>query len=67
MDSEWELTPEQYSYMVARIDFINAAYANEDMALLHELSTTEPYVSLFGSMSWDEAYDRFESMTITLD
>jgi hypothetical protein len=58
---EWTLDADQMIFMLQRHNEIEAAYANEDMTALRELSELEEYLMLFGDMSFDEAYDRYES------
>lgn len=59
---EWTLTDDQMAFMLGRHNLVEVAYANEDMELLRRIAATDEYRKLFGDMSWDEAYDRYEEM-----
>jgi hypothetical protein len=61
-DDDWTLNPDQMFFMFEHHNLIANAYANEDMKKLSELASTEAYKTIFGSMSFDEAYDRYETM-----
>lgn len=57
---DWLLTDEQYAYMMVRRYDIERAYINEDDSFFDEIENSDEYKRLFGDMSWNEAYDRFE-------
>ncbi len=62
-DPEWTLTPEQFALMDAHADLFDLwqNYGEAaDVELVRELATTERYKALFGAMSFDESYDRYE-------
>lgn len=58
--ADWTLTPQQRAYMDQRKPFIENAYAANDMDFMRDLAASDEYKTLFGGMSWDEAYDRYE-------
>ena len=39
---------------------VEAAYASDNVTYLRQLEASADYQPLFGKMSWDEAYDRYE-------
>jgi hypothetical protein len=59
---ECALTPDQLAFMVQHHDFIEAAYAAENLAALEALAQSAAYRVYFGAMPFDEAYDRYECM-----
>ena len=59
---ECALTPDQLAFMVQHHDFIEAAYAADDMEALEALARSDAYQAYFGAMPFDEAYDRYECM-----
>lgn len=68
---EWTLTAEQFAVMVNCHNLIEDAYAaakNGDDATFHrildEIIASPEYQAAFGEMSWDEAYDRYEEITL---
>lgn len=58
--TEWTLTADQLAFMRGRHMVVEIAYASEDMELLRRIAATDEYRALFGTMTWDEAYDRYE-------
>lgn len=58
---DWSLTAEQMLFMLRRHNPILAAYEREDMDFLRQLAASDEYKAAFGKMSWDEAFDRYES------
>ncbi|GEM_PF-2388668 len=56
----WTLSPEQMLFMLQHHNAIEAAFSRDDMEFLRELSAREAFVSVFGEMGIDEAYDRYE-------
>ena len=60
-DHDWALTPDQLEFMSDNHELIMLAYQNENMKVLRDLSGSVAYISRFGAMSWDEAFDRYES------
>jgi hypothetical protein len=59
-DAQWALEGAQLVFMLRHKDAIEAAYDDDDMATLDALESSDEYRALFGDMTWDEAYDRFE-------
>jgi hypothetical protein len=57
---DWTLTTDQMVFMLQYNNPIAEAYANENMDYLRQLETSAEYKTLFGAMSFDEAYDRYE-------
>jgi hypothetical protein len=60
--TDWTLTPEQMLFLMQRHNVIEKAYANDDLESLRTLASSEEFTALFGSMGFDEAYDRYETM-----
>lgn len=65
--TEWQLTPQQVLFMLKHNNPIETAYEearNGNMEAFHTildtLTATQDYQEAFGSMAWDEAYDRYE-------
>jgi hypothetical protein len=56
----WELNPTQVAFMNRHLATIQDAYEHDDMNFLRALEATDEYRQLFGRMSWDEAWDRYE-------
>jgi hypothetical protein len=59
---DWTLNPEQMFFMMEHHNLINDAYASENMEGLRQLASSHDYQAAFGKMSFDEAYDRYETM-----
>ncbi|MCZ2099719.1 MAG: hypothetical protein LC121_26345 [Anaerolineae bacterium] len=59
---ECALTPEQLAFMVQHHDFIEAAYAAENLDILGDLADSAAYRRYFGAMPFEEAYDRYQCM-----
>ena len=59
---EWVLNADQMVFMLQHHNPIDAAYEADDMAFLRELEASGEYKAIFGEMSFDEAYDRYECM-----
>ena len=59
-DDEWTLTADQMIFMLQHHNAIEQAYTNDDDAYLEGLTASDEYRVLFGDMSFDEAYDRYE-------
>lgn len=59
-DEEWALQGDQLAFMQKHHAIIEAAYASGDLGPLDALADSDEYRALFGEMSWDEAYDRYE-------
>jgi hypothetical protein len=60
--ADWTLNADQMTFMLQHHNYVEQAYADEDMDALHALADSEAYKAAFGDMSWDEAYDRYETM-----
>lgn len=61
-ENDWALTPEQMLFLMQRHNVIETAYANDDLESLRTLASSKEFTALFGSMGFDEAYDRYETM-----
>lgn len=61
-DDDWSLTTDQMVFMMQHHNAIEEAYQNDDMDYLRGIESSAEYRALFGGMSWDEAYDRYECM-----
>ena len=59
---DWTLNADQMIFMLQHHNPIEAAYAEDNLAFLRELAKSEEYKAVFGAMSFDEAYDRYECM-----
>ena len=59
---EWTLTTAQMLYMMKRHNRILKAYENDDMDDLCKIAKSKSFKKVFGKMSFDEAYDRYEAM-----
>lgn len=59
---ECALTPEQLAFMVQHHDFIEGAYAAENVTALDDLAGSAEYQRYFDAMPFDEAYDRYQCM-----
>ncbi len=64
---DWTLTTDQMIFMLQHHNPIEAAYRANNLAFLRELAESKDYRRFFGSMSWDEAYDRYESTLLDND
>jgi hypothetical protein len=61
----WSLTSAQMFFMLEHHNLIEQAYADQDLTEIHKLAASKKYKQLFGLMSWDEAYDRYEEFLFT--
>ena len=59
-NDDWSLTVEQRLFMMQHNNEIEIAFEEDDMQSLRTLAEGDIYLSLFGDMSFDEAYDRYE-------
>lgn len=59
---DWLLDADQMIFMLQHHNAIEAAYESDDLDSLRELAGTDAYKAVFGVMSFDEAYDRYECM-----
>ncbi|MBI5668674.1 MAG: hypothetical protein HZC41_11765 [Chloroflexi bacterium] len=59
---EWMLTAEQMLFMLQNHNSIETAFAEDNLESLRQLAGSEEFLTLFGEMSFDEAYDRYETM-----
>lgn len=57
---DWGLSPEQLAFMQARDSEIEEAYRKDDDGFFIQIISSDDWGRLFGEMSWDEAYDRYE-------
>lgn len=56
---DWSLTGEQMLYLMQHNNLIVAAFAADDLEVIRRLTASEGFTSRFGSMGFDEAYDRY--------
>jgi hypothetical protein len=61
-DDNWTLNANQMLYMLQNHNVIEAAFAEDDLGSLRQLAVSHEFRALFGDMSFDEAYDRYETM-----
>ncbi len=66
-EKDWSLTASQTLFMMQRHNAILEAYERDDADFLKSLEASEEYKAVFGEMSWDEAFDRYESSWIDQD
>jgi hypothetical protein len=62
MDEGWTLTPEQMVFMLEHHYVIELAFSLDDMPMLRNLAASREFIQLFPDMTFDEAYDRYETM-----
>ena len=56
----WALTSEQLQLMQSHHEQIEQAYADDDDDYFAQMMNSPDFLQRFGSMGWDEAYDRYE-------
>lgn len=59
---DWTLDADQMIFMLQHHNAIEAAYEKDDTAYLKRLANSDEYKAIFGDMSFDEAYDRYETV-----
>ena len=59
---EWEINSDQMLFMLQHNNDILLAFENDDMSYFKTLVSTVDYRKLFEDMSFDEAFDRYETM-----
>jgi hypothetical protein len=57
---DWVLSVDQMIFMMQHHNEIEDAFDNIDMQALVDISNLKEYKDVFGDMSFDEAYDRYE-------
>lgn len=62
-EDDFSLNTVQMVFMINHENAIEQAYAAHDMVFLRQLAASNEYKELFGDMSWDQAYDRYECMS----
>jgi hypothetical protein len=62
-EDDFSLDAAQMVFMMNHENAIEQAYAAHDMAYLRQLAASDEYKELFGGLSWDQAYDRYECMS----
>jgi hypothetical protein len=62
---DWSLSAEQMAFMLEHHNIIEQAYEQQDLTAVRKLAKTKSYKQIFGDMSWDEAYDRYEEFLLT--
>jgi hypothetical protein len=63
-DDDWTLTTNQMIFMLRYHNPVEAAYTADDMDYLRKLAASDEIRAVFGAMSWDEAFDRYEEMLV---
>jgi hypothetical protein len=61
-ENDWTLTPEQMLFLMQHNNAFESAYTNDDLEALRAFASSEDYLTLFGNMGFDEAYDRYETI-----
>lgn len=61
-DDEWILDTDQMIFMLQYHNAIEAAFDADDDGFFEALEQSEAFRSIFGEMTFDEAYDRYECM-----
>src|SRR5262245_36558153 len=61
-DSKWTLTAAQIAFMLVYHNAIEEAFAKDNLDSLREMAASSDFKSVFGEMSFDEAYDRYETV-----
>lgn len=56
----WKLNTEQLAFMQMHHKDIELAYETDDDTFFDQVVKRPDYVKFFGTMGWDEAYDRYE-------
>lgn len=59
-DDDWTLSVDQMVYMIQNHNLIEDAFDRDDMEALRTLVASQEFLMVFGEMSFDEAYDRYE-------
>jgi hypothetical protein len=58
---EWTLSPQQMLFLMQNHNALEKAYADGDLDFLRQFAESKAFKDLFGNMSFDEAYDRYET------
>lgn len=61
-EDAWILNPEQMLFLMQNHNALETAYAEDNLEFLRAFASSEAFINLFGSMGFDEAYDRYETM-----
>jgi hypothetical protein len=61
-DDNWTLSTAQIIFMLQHHNEIELADENDDEAFFDCFINSDEFRSLFGDMTFDEAYDRYETM-----
>ena len=61
-NDEWILTNDQMIFMMHHNNMIVEAFETDDMQVLLDLQASQEFEAVFGDMSFDEAFDRYECM-----
>jgi hypothetical protein len=59
-DDDFTLNAAQMQFMINAHNAAEAAYENQDWTIIDEITASNEWRQLFGDMSWDQAYDRYE-------
>lgn len=60
-DDDWTLNVDQMVFMIQHHNQIEDAFDRDDMDTLRTLAASQEFLTIFGDMSFDESYDRYES------
>lgn len=61
-DNDFTLNAAQMQFMINAHNAAETAYAARDWTFMDDIMATGEWQQLFGAMSWDQAYDRYELM-----
>lgn len=61
-DDDFTLNAAQMQFMINAHNAAEAAYASKDWTVIDEITSSDEWRQLFGDMSWDQAFDRYELM-----
>jgi hypothetical protein len=61
-EDDFTLNAAQMQFMINAHNAAETAYASKDWTIIDEVTASEEWRQLFGEMSWDQAYDRYEIM-----
>jgi hypothetical protein len=65
--NEWSLTPQQMLFMMQNHNALEIAFADDDIKFLRAFGASEEFKTLFGDMSFDEAFDRYEEISLEIN
>lgn len=62
MYGDWSLSGEQMLFLMQHSNMIAAAMADDNFDAIRNLAVSKEFVSRFGPMGFDEAYDRYATI-----